>query len=105
MLEAYHPEAEMDYRATLPDFAPTRGLDAMERWMRDIATFGWDVEVQTLRVEEVGPTVFIEIRLAGEMAGNPLTMDYIYGFTFDQNDLITHAVSFRTWDEALRARP
>ena len=32
MIAAHHPDAELDYRRTLPDFRPARGTEAIIAW-------------------------------------------------------------------------
>jgi ketosteroid isomerase-like protein len=104
MVEGYHPDAELDFRRTLPDFAPTRGREAMISWTEGAREVFGAVRLEPLEYFEAGDAVVVRVRIdaQGASSGASTGAEFVYLFRFRANQ-VTAATTYATRAEALEA--
>ena len=104
MIDQYHPDAELDYRRTLPDFMPTRGTEAMIAWTEGAREAFGGVHIEPKEYIEAGESIVVPVRIVarGASSGAEAVGNFVYVFRF-RSQLIVSATSFKTVAEALKA--
>jgi ketosteroid isomerase-like protein len=104
MVEQYHPDAELDYSRTLPDFLPTRGREAMVSWTEGAREAFGEVRIEPGEYVDAGEAVVVQVRMRakGTSSGASVGGEFVYVFRF-QGKLVSSATSYRTMREALDA--
>lgn len=104
MIDQYHPDAELDYRRTLPDFTPTRGTDAIIAWTEGAREAFGSVRIEPKDYIEAGGSIVVPVRMVarGASSGAEAVGNFVYVFRF-RSQLIVSATSFKTVAEALKA--
>jgi ketosteroid isomerase-like protein len=104
MIDQYHPDAELDYRRTLPDFTPTRGTEAMTAWTEGAREAFGGVRIEPKDYIEAGGSIVVPVRMVarGASSGAEAVGNFVYVFRF-RSQLIVSATSFKTVAEALEA--
>ncbi len=104
MVENYHPNAELDFRRTLPDFAPTRGREAMISWTEGAREVFGAVRLEALEYVDAGDAVLVRVRIVvqGASSGASAGAEFVYLFRFRARQVIA-ATTYPTRHEALEA--
>jgi ketosteroid isomerase-like protein len=104
MIDQYHPDAELDYRRTLPDFTPTRGTEAIIAWVEGAREAFGSVRIEPKDYIEAGESIVVPVRMVarGASSGAEAATNFVYVFRF-QSELIVSATSFVTVAQALKA--
>jgi ketosteroid isomerase-like protein len=104
MLGHYHPEVELDYQRTLPDFTPTRGTEAITAWTEGAREAFGGVRIDPKDYIEAGDSIVVPVRMVarGASSGAEAVGNFVYVFRF-RSELIVSATSFKTVAEALKA--
>lgn len=104
MAENYHPDAELDFRRTLPDFAPTRGREAMISWTEGAREALGAVRIAPLEYVDAGDAVMVRVRLSaqGASSGASTGAEFVYVFRFRAQQVIA-ATTYTTRAQALEA--
>jgi ketosteroid isomerase-like protein len=104
MIDQYHPDAELDYRRTLPDFTPTRGTEAIIVWTEGARQAFGDVRIEPKDYIEAGGSIVVPVRMVarGALSGAEAVANFVYVFRF-RSQLIVSATSFKTVAEAFKA--
>ena len=104
MIDHYHPDAELDYRRTLPDFTSTRGTEAIITWTEGAREAFGSVRIEPKDYIEAGGSIVVPVRMVarGASSGADAVGNFVYVFRF-RSELIVSATSFKTVAEALRA--
>ncbi len=104
MVEAYHPDAELDYSRTLPDFSPIRGSEAMVAWTERAREAFGDVNIEPIEYVEADDAVVARVRMTakGTSSGAAVGGEFVYVFRY-RDERIFSAVSYLTMREALTA--
>ncbi len=104
MVEQYHADAELDFGRTLPDFAPTRGREAMISWTEGVREVLGAVRVEALEYIDAGDAVVARVRIEaqGAASGASTGAEFVYLFRFRAQQ-VTAATTYATRAEALKA--
>jgi ketosteroid isomerase-like protein len=104
MVEAYHPDAELDFSRTLPDFSPTRGRKAMISWTEGAREAFGEVRIEPVEYVDAGDAVVVRVRMLarGTSSGANVGGEFIYVFR-DQDQQVISATTYRTMRNALEA--
>jgi ketosteroid isomerase-like protein len=104
MIDQYHPDVELDFRRTLPDFTPTRGTEAMIAWTEGAREAFDDVRIEPEDYIEAGGSIVVPVRLVarGASSGAETAAKFVYAFRF-RSGLVVSATTFVTVAEALKA--
>lgn len=104
MIGHYHPDAELDFRRTLPDFTPTRGTEAMITWIEGAREAFGGVRIEPKDYIEAGGSIVVPVGMVarGASSGAEAVGNFVYIFRF-RSELIVSVTSFRTVAEALKA--
>jgi ketosteroid isomerase-like protein len=104
MIQHYHPDVELDFRRTLPDFAPTRGREAMISWTEGAHEVFGAVRVEALDYVDTGDAVVVRVRIdaQGALSGASAGAEFVYLFRFRARQVIA-ATTYQTSTEALEA--
>jgi ketosteroid isomerase-like protein len=104
MVEEYHPNAELDYSRTLPDFLPTRGRKAMVSWTEGAREAFGEVRIEPVEYVDAGDAVVVQVRMLvkGTSSGASVGGKFVYVFRY-QDEQIISATSYVTMREALEA--
>ena len=104
MTAAYHPDAKLDFSRTAPDFAPTRGREAMTAWAAGARGTLVDVRFQPMDFIDVDDGVVVPVRVSGRgaLSGVDIGGEFAYVFRYLAGQVIS-ATTFPTLDEALEA--
>jgi ketosteroid isomerase-like protein len=104
MVEEYHPDAELDYSRTLPDFLPTRGRKAMVSWTLGAREAFGEVRVEPVEYVDAGDAVVVQVRMLvkGTSSGASVGGKFVYVFRYQDKQVIS-ATSYLTMREALDA--
>jgi ketosteroid isomerase-like protein len=104
MVESYHPDAELDFRRTLPDFAVTRGREAMISWTEGAREVLGAVRLEPLEYVDAGDAVVVRVRIdaQGASSGASTGAEFVYVFRFRAQQVIA-ATTYATRAEALKA--
>jgi hypothetical protein len=70
MIDHYHPDVELDYRRTLPDFTPTRGTEAIIAWTEGAREAFGSVRIEPKDYIEAGGSIVVPVRLAARGASS-----------------------------------
>jgi ketosteroid isomerase-like protein len=105
MLAAYHPEAELDFSRTVPDF-PTAGDvgEAMTAWVEGARATFTEVRIEPTDLIDGGDVVVAGMRIAGEgtLSGVKIEAEFFYTFRFREGQVVA-ATTYVTRREALQA--
>jgi ketosteroid isomerase-like protein len=104
MIDQYHPDAELDFRRTLPDFTPTRGTAAIIAWTEGAREAFGSIRIEPEDYIEAGGSIVVPVRLVarGASSGAETAANFVYVFRF-RSQLIVSATSFATVAQALKA--
>jgi ketosteroid isomerase-like protein len=104
MVEEYHPNAELDYSRTLPDFLPTRGRKAMVSWTNGAREAFGEVRIEPVEYVDAGEAVVVQVRMLakGTSSGASVAGKFVYVFRHQDKQVIS-ATSYLTMGEALEA--
>jgi ketosteroid isomerase-like protein len=104
MIDQYHPDAELDFRRTLPDFTPTRGTAAIITWTEGAREAFGGVRIEPKDYIEAGESIVVPVGIVarGASSGAETAANFVYVFRF-RGRLIVSATSFKTVAEALKA--
>jgi ketosteroid isomerase-like protein len=104
MIDQYDPDAELDFRRTLPDFTPTRGTDAIIAWTEGAREAFGSVRIEPKDYIETGRSILVPVQLVarGASSGAETAAEFVYAFRF-RSGLVVSATSFVTVAEALKA--
>jgi ketosteroid isomerase-like protein len=103
MIGMYHPDAELDYTRTLPDFPTTKGTEAILSWTADTRGVFASVHFEPLDFIDLDDSVLVPVRVDAQGASGALVsteMAYVYRF---QEGLVISATGFANLAEALEA--
>src|SRR5277367_865436 len=105
MLTPYHPEAELDFSRTLPDY-PVRGDvgEAMTAWVEAARATFTEVRIEPTDLIDAGDAVVAGMRIAGEgtLSGVKIDAEFFYMFRFREGQIVA-ATTYLTRREALQA--
>jgi ketosteroid isomerase-like protein len=105
MLAGYHPEAELDFSRTLPDF-PTTGdvSEAMTAWVEGARGSFTEVRIEATDLIDAGDAVVAGMRISGEgaISGVKIESEFFYTFRFREGQIVA-ATTYVTRREALKA--
>jgi SnoaL-like domain len=104
MVEEYHPNAELDYSRTLPDFLPTLGRKAMVSWTQGAREAFGEVRIKPVEYVDAGDAVVVQVRMQakGASSGAGVGGEFVYLFRYQDKQVIS-ATSYLTMREALEA--
>jgi ketosteroid isomerase-like protein len=104
MMAAYHPEAEIDFARTTPDYRAEKGPGAMLAWMQEADGLFDQVQIEAVELIDAGDTVVVAARMAGTGASSGATVEieYAYVFRFKDGQVIA-ATSYATLEQAREA--
>ena len=104
MVEEYHPDAELDYGRTLPDFLPTSGREAMVSWTEGAREAFGEVQIDPVEYVDAGDAVVVRVRMLakGTSSGASVSGEFVYVFRYRDEQVIS-ATSYLTMREALQA--
>jgi ketosteroid isomerase-like protein len=90
MVEEYHPNAELDYSRTLPDFLPTRGRKAMVSWTQGAREAFGEVRVEPVEYVDAGDAVLVQVRMLakGMSSGASVGGEFVYVFRYQDEQVI-----------------
>jgi ketosteroid isomerase-like protein len=102
MADEYHPNAELDYSRTLPDFLPTRGRKAMVTWTQGAREAFGEVSIEPVEYVDAGDAVVVRVRMLakGTSSGARVGGEFVYVFRH-QGKQVMSATSYLTMREAL----
>ena len=100
----FHPDAELDFSRTTPDYAPTRGTHAMIAWTEAARETLVGIQVEPTRFIDTDDAVVVVLRFAGEgvSSGAQTAMEVNWAVRFTAGK-VSSATSFPTLPEALKA--
>jgi ketosteroid isomerase-like protein len=104
MVAGYHPDAEIDFSRTLPDFPATGGVEAMSGWVESARGMFTDVRLEPSAIIDAGDVAMTTMRVTGTggMSGAPVDAEIFYVFRF-RDGLVIAATTYMTEQEALKA--
>ena len=101
---AYHPEAQIDFSRTVPDFPMTNPREAMTAWVEGARGTFAEVRVEPTEFIDAGDTVLAVMRISGKgtMSGAEISSDFVYVFRYRDNEIIA-TTTYTTRQEAIEA--
>jgi ketosteroid isomerase-like protein len=104
MVAGYHPDAEIDFSRTLPDFPDTGVVEAMSGWVESARGMFTDVSLEPRAIVDAGDAAVATMRVTGTggMSGAPVDAEIFYVFRF-RDGLVSAATTYMTQQEALEA--
>ena len=104
MVEEYHPDAELDYSRTLPDFPPTRGRQAIISWTEGAREALGEVRIEPVEYVDAGDAVVVQVRMLakGTSSGANVGGEFVYVFRYRDEQVIS-ATSYLTMRQAFKA--
>lgn len=103
VVSCHHPDCEVDFTRTLPDFPPARGTEAMATWLRDPVLLD-DFNLEAGELVEAGDTFVVAVRLTGRLRGSEASIDMNYAYVLRfRGDKIASSTAYQTLSEALEA--
>jgi ketosteroid isomerase-like protein len=102
--EGYHPEAEVDFSRTVPDFPTSPAREAMTAWMEGARGTFAAVYVEATEILDAGDAVVVAIRMTGKGAssGADTAGDFFYVFRYRAEQIIS-ATTYMTRQDAVEA--
>jgi ketosteroid isomerase-like protein len=102
--EGYHPEAEVDFSRTIPDFPTSPAREAMTAWMEGARGTFAAVHVAATEILDAGDAVVVAIRMTGKgaLSGADTEGDFFYVFRYS-GGLIISATTYTTRQDAVEA--
>jgi hypothetical protein len=99
MVDQYHPDAELDYRQTLPDFAPTRGTEAIFAWTEGAREAFGGVRLEPKDYIDAGESIVVPVRIVARVrrAGPKLrpTSSTCFAFAVNESSRVIPATRHR----------
>ena len=104
MVAGYHPDAEIDFSRTLPDFPATGVVEAMSGWVESARGTFTDVRLEPTTIVDAGDAAVTTMRVTGTggMSGAAVDAEIFYVFQFGDG-LVIAATTYMTQQEALEA--
>ncbi|HEY4451464.1 MAG TPA: nuclear transport factor 2 family protein [Solirubrobacteraceae bacterium] len=104
MAAVYHPEAEIDFSRTTPDYAATRGPAGMLAWMAAAQELFEQVQIEATDLIDAGDTVVAAVSVTGTGTSSrvPVALEYAYAFRFRDRQVVS-ATSYSTLEQARQA--
>jgi ketosteroid isomerase-like protein len=101
---AYHPEAQIDFSRTVPDFPNVSPRDAMTEWVEDTRGTFTEVRVEPTEFIDAGDVVLTVMRISGKgtLSGATIAADFTYVFRYRDGQIIA-ATTYQTRQDALEA--
>jgi ketosteroid isomerase-like protein len=104
MVAGYHPDAEIDFSRTLPDFPATGVVEAMSGWVESARGTFTDVRLEPTNIIDAGDAAVSTMRVTGTggMSGVAVDAEIFYVFRFREGQVVA-AATYMTQQEALAA--